>query len=94
VRKQMQIVIDIPNKIYESVQDGTYCGTLYEELKNGTLLPKGHGRLIDADKTILNICGRSCGCHLEECGNDYPCFSVTRISSAQTIIEADKEQNE
>jgi len=48
----MQIVIDIPNKIYESVQDGTYCGTLYEELKNGTPLPTGH-RFIDADE-ILN----------------------------------------
>lgn len=46
----MQIVIDIPEEMYQNVLDGTYCGTLYEELKNGTPLPKGHGRLIDADE--------------------------------------------
>lgn len=35
----MQIVIDIPEELYQSVLNGTYCGTLYEELKNGTPLP-------------------------------------------------------
>ena len=34
----MKLMIDIPDKIYETVQNGTYCGTLYEELKNGTPL--------------------------------------------------------
>jgi hypothetical protein len=63
-------------------------------IKNGTPLPKGHGRLIDADKTILKICGSSCGCHLEECGRDEPCFSVARIASAPTIIEADTAESE
>lgn len=48
----MQIVIDIPEEVYKRVMDETYCGTLYEELKTGTPLPKGHGRLIDADKCI------------------------------------------
>lgn len=45
----MQIVIEIPDEMYQTVKDETYCGSLYEELKNGTPLPKGHGRLIDAD---------------------------------------------
>lgn len=45
----MQIVIDIPEEMYQNVLNGTYCGTLYEELKNSIPLPKGHGRLIDAD---------------------------------------------
>ena len=31
----MKIVIDIPEEVYKCVMDGTYCGTLYEELKNG-----------------------------------------------------------
>ena len=31
----MKIVIDIPEAVYKCVMDGTYCGTLYEELKNG-----------------------------------------------------------
>lgn len=94
----MQIVIDIPNRIYKIVQNKTLnimdAEILEKAVKNGTPLPKGHGRLIDADKTISKICGSSCGCHLEECGQDKPCFSVTRIESAPTIIEADKAESE
>ena len=47
----MKLVINIDEKIYESVMDGTYCGTLYEELKNGTL---AHCRLIDADAVYVD----------------------------------------
>jgi len=28
-------LIEIPDEMYKTVQDGTYCGSLYEELKNG-----------------------------------------------------------
>ena len=31
----MKIVIDIPDETYKCVMDGAYCGSLYEELKNG-----------------------------------------------------------
>ena len=31
----MKLVIDIPKEVYKCVMDGTYCGTLYEYLKNG-----------------------------------------------------------
>lgn len=31
----MKLVIDIPDEQYESVMNGTWCGPLYEELKNG-----------------------------------------------------------
>lgn len=51
----MQIVIDIPEEMYQSVLNGTYCGTLYEELKNGTPLPKGHGRLVDIDEVRTEL---------------------------------------
>ena len=34
----MKLIVDIPDKMYETVQDGTYCGTLYEELKTATPL--------------------------------------------------------
>ena len=92
----MQIVIDIPESILNTIQademiSREQLAVLQMHILNGTPLPKGHGRLIDADKTILKICGSSCGCHLEECGRDKPCFSVTMIESAPTIIEADKE---
>lgn len=31
----MKIVIDIPEEVYKCAMDGTWCGTLYDELKNG-----------------------------------------------------------
>ena len=91
----MQIVIDIDNELYQMCKD-LYgdADPVESAIANGIPLPKGHGRLIDADKTISKICGSSCGCHLEECGRDKPCFSVTRIESALTIIEADKAESE
>lgn len=99
----MKLIIDISDEIVTDIKD--YCGMSIADAKealpiilnaihNGTPLPKGHGRLIDADNAISKICGGSCGCHFEECGYDKPCFSVTRIKSAQTIIEADKAESE
>jgi hypothetical protein len=94
----MQIVIDIPEESYVAlieIKCALQRSAGFEKfIVNGIPLPKGHGRLIDADETISNICGSSCGCHLEECGNDNPCYSVTRIKSAKTIIEADKTEVE
>lgn len=31
----MKLIIDIPDEMYQNVLNGTYCGTLYKELKNG-----------------------------------------------------------
>lgn len=31
----MRLLIEIPDEMYKTIQDGTYCGSLYEELKNG-----------------------------------------------------------
>ena len=89
-----RIVIDIPEEMYKAIELGAngFSNYLHVATRIGTPLPKGHGRLIDADNAISKICGGSCGCHFEECGYDKPCFSVTRIESAQTVIEADKEE--
>ena len=45
----MQIAIEISDELYQSVQNGTYCGSLYEELKNGVPIPECHGKLVDID---------------------------------------------
>lgn len=91
----MKIVIDIPES-YLNIQSISVShfviNKVWDAVKEGTPLPKGHGRLIDADDAISKICGGSCGCHFEECGYDKPCFSVTRIELAPTVIEADKEK--
>lgn len=52
----MQIVINISKEIYKSVMDGTYCGSLYEELKNGVPIPECHGKLVDIDLLRDQLC--------------------------------------
>jgi hypothetical protein len=95
----MRIVINISEEDYEGLKKKDEFNDMYlnhyeKLIVHGTPLPKGHGRLIDADKAISKICGSSCGCHLEECGYDKPCYSVARIKSAQTIIEADRSEED
>ena len=76
----IELVIKMPESIWVAIQNGEYCGILddrmYNAVKNGTPLPKGHGRLIDADAVLI-----------EPFGNTYKDIDI-----AETIIEADKMQ--
>ena len=80
----IELVIKIPESIWVAIQNGEYCGILddrtYNAIKNGTPLPKGHGRLIDADalwkKWVFDAIGKQ------------------EIDDAPTIIEADKAESE
>ena len=84
----MQILIDVDEKIYNEYMNlatgriPTYkaCDIAWV-LKNGTILPKGHGRLIDADEFIKQ---ESCYGYIEDMDIDY--FK----QKTPTIIEADK----
>ena len=89
----MQIVIDLTDEMYQAVKDGTWCGNelWYSALKNGTPLPKGHGRLIDADALEEKMCDRE-----EELGDDKALWESSAVSTAldmfaPTIIEAESE---
>ncbi len=80
----MQIVIDIPEEMYKWVNDVNKfsddygVGDFIDLVKNGTPLPKGHGRLIDADRLWDSY---------HDLGYDfYEAFDL-----AETIIEADTE---
>jgi hypothetical protein len=95
----MKIVIDISESIKEHIEDGSYGKRPYDKyllitaVLNGTPLPKGHGRLIDADMLILNnkdyIVTTS---DLEsEVRNEMVEWINEDIENAPTIIEADKE---
>lgn len=85
----MQIVIDIPEEIYKKTQNDVYViyDKMYHAIKNGTPLPKGHGRLIDADELYGDFIDGTEG---------YDCNTWNRIEigdiieDAPTIIEADK----
>ena len=56
---KIQIVIEIPEDIYKSKDDEDYirmCASeICEAFENGTPLPKGHGRLVDADKLPMDL---------------------------------------
>jgi len=92
----MQIVIDIPEGKYNCIKDKMYCGIydsdLYNEIANGTPLPKGHGRLIDYGYIVDAI---DDWVNAEE----YRYTNATdylrkRVANTPTTIEADKEVQE
>lgn len=88
----MKIVIDIDDDIYENIMADSVVYVLDEILVenaiyNGTPLPKGHGRLIDADKAKEIMM-------YEMCGTGYQGTAMRVLDSefyTPTIIEADKE---
>ena len=104
----MRIIIDIPEDIYSHTQEYEVGGfnqendtKLFMAIKNGTPLPKRHGRLIDADylkdvillhnfhgnnKNIVPYADRR-GYRLRQREVDEA------IINAPTIIELDKEEN-
>ena len=82
----MQIVIDIPENIYEYYKNKypKNCARLTfveNALLEGTPLPKGHGRLIDVERLYDDF---------ESMDYDFE----DAIEYAPTIIEADKEVKE
>lgn len=85
----MEIVIDIPEDTYKRHKwrvNNDMCTELDILVANGTPLPKGHGRLIDADKLKFY--------EIDEIGGEYNPYlgcSKEQVDQAPTIIKSDKE---
>lgn len=92
----MQIVIDIPEKIYIHLHDGGSIGAslmIENAIKNGTPLPKGHGKLIDTSQEV----------EVQLYDDEHEEFTEQMMTieeylnrytnGADTIIEADKEDD-
>ena len=81
----MKLIIDIPEEDYNFVKRQVVDG-ITNPLKiciaNGTPLPKGHGRVIDADKIRFE------NAEFDTYGDYSRAFDA--IDQADTIIEADK----
>lgn len=93
----MQIVIEILEEQYNKIKELKMCeywnyvallDAVLTSIKNGTPLPKGHGRLIDVNDLLEDIC-------LED--NDYnrdcnigEIITLENIDRIPTIIEANK----
>lgn len=94
----MQIVIEIPEKEYLRLNEPTalyWDSVLYKAIADGKPLPKGHGRLIDADELLRYI--DSMQSWLNE--NGYRVIRRIILTDyiqgiLPTIIEADKEVDE
>lgn len=85
----MQILINISEDDYRKVQDGrASVAMMLNAIRNGTPLPKGHGRLIDAD--ALKMDTRVCGDRYLSKTSLFVANKV--IEQADTIIESDKEE--
>ncbi len=89
----VEIVIKISEETYQGIIDvskirgrwrNDLLGKLCAGIATGTLLPKGHGRLIDADEIIDTL-----GC------SDRDMYVKACIEEdAPTIIEADNAESE
>ena len=84
----MELIIDIPENLYKATVNGLDANEIWDlrlVVKNGTPLPKGHGRIGDLDALREEI--SSWGM------NDYePSDFIDAIDQADTIIEADKTE--
>lgn len=87
--EDIELVIKIPENVYKASQiiDVKYEDVIQiplEVIKNGTPLPKGHGRLIDANNlhSILD-------CHMYNIDGIHKIIDTDE--DIKTIIEADTE---
>lgn len=84
----MRLIIEIPDAMYENAVNDLMCGNFADRIKQGNVLPKNHGRLIDADAY------KEQNGDILDCEIDHPKYQDTLrelIDNAPTIIEADKE---
>lgn len=93
----MQIVIDIPEGLKDVFEHRNVTALdvemMRKAIKNGTPLPKGHGRLIDADALNTKMEQR-----MGEIGDDESIWESSNVATAlemfaPTIIPAESEVN-
>ena len=89
----MQIMIEIPDvDYYDMINDGCiYNYEIRKAIENGIPLPKGHGRLIDADKLGFT------DFEILMCNGDYKealKMLLEKIDNAPTIIEAEMDTDD
>ena len=93
----MQIVIDIDDNLYTRLFDNGVDNyddavDMAKTIRKGTVLSKGHGRLIDAD-TYKEKIFRVFPCNDRDDQNIRRSTEMA-ILSVPTIVEADKENRE
>ena len=89
----IELVIKMPEEMYNWVNDVNKFSNNYgtsdfiDLVKNGTPLPKGHGRLIDTDDLDITTITTD-----DYSGNEVLDVVLKEdVDNASTLIEADKE---
>ena len=101
----IELVIKIPEEMYQKIKEtnmfisGRRSGKrfdyiLFNAVNTGTLLPKGHGRLIDGDRLQAQLFNKTLDEHFVpvnkiSCDDISECFDNTK-----TIIEAERSDKE
>ena len=92
-----EVVIKIPEEMYKWVCDvnkfsNDYrTGDFIDLIKNGTLLPKGHGRLKDVDAFITKVKADRKHSVYSRSWTADDVLNALDYNYAPTIIEVDKE---
>ena len=89
----MQIVIEIPEETYKNFMD-EFTGTIdvLQAVRHGTPLPKGNGRLIDADALKNKIIYKDDVAY--ETWDELYDSVLEEIDNAPTAIKADRGEEE
>ena len=83
----MQIVINIPNSTFTDLKKKQNRTEVDVAVLNGTILPKGHGRLIDVDDLDITTITTD-----DYSGNEVLDIVLKEdVDNASTLVEADKE---
>jgi len=86
----VEVVIKIPRSELEYAKKGytkAKADVVYRAIENGTVLPKGHGALKDADKIVMES-----NVDMWTDSGYESMVAVEDINNAPTIVEADKEE--
>ena len=93
----IEVVVKIPEELYEANQKGLEAKDIWDlrvAINDGTILPKGHGRLIDADTLKKDDeVTEWISLNPVRTGKTLKSFSelfIKKIDAIKTIIEADK----
>ena len=92
----MKIVIDIDEDVYEDAMNDIpngLCKYSNEAIRKGTPLPKGHGRLIDADVYQTKLAEKAKRLNNLDTINGL-CGAVALLGDTETIIDADTGDTE
>ncbi len=87
----MQVVIEIEDSVYEQIKTHGDVSEFHKIILNGKVLPKGHGRLIDAENLPISSIDIT---DLPYDDKGLAVVLLEDIEYAEAVIEEDEEDTE